>query len=639
MRILVWLAVAVLSSTCLRAQGFECDGSFYLVVYTQSEGESVLYQITGNGSGFNYEPIALSEKRRLTSLAYNVLDKYLYALDVDSYELIRIHRDGMMEDLGRPENLDTSFVYNSATTSPDGTSIFLMGYNPDFGSDRRIYTMNLSRSNFYAGYLGVTGPDPVIISDLATDPIQGIMYGFDIISGKLAEVAIGGQVTTHNSASSGNRSIDALFFDRSGELYAYSAQSGMYYLNKRTGVLSFLEKGPEGTHADGCACPYTYDFTKEVKPIEIVPCSEFNVTYRFKNQLGIGQTWIDIRDTFPEGFEILSLESSIVSGINMIASEPNILALENLIYLLGDNAISLTVKSPPDFTGSFGSNAVHWEFPLAFGEFQYSDDPATTQKNDPTYASVLPIEEIAFDAEIEYSCEGDVAFLESPFIAESYSWNTGEETAMISVTEPGTYTLRASNECVVFVDSIKIMSFGEPAAVEITGIDQVVIGGGVSLKVESNMDGILQYTWNLGDTIFSCECPIIEVIPAESGVLTVSVMDERGCIAEDDHQITVLPIRYTYAPTAFSPNNDGINDFFYIESSVSGIIRRFTVYNRWGSPVFDDENIPLNDMSSGWDGRFKGDRLSPGVYIWVAEIEYLDGLSETLHGDIFLSGN
>ena len=639
MRTLVFLAATFLVTTCTKAQGFECDGSFYLVIYTQSEGESVLYKITGNGSGFSYEPITLSEPRRLTAMAYNVLDKYIYALDADSYDLIRIHRSGFLENIGVPENLDTTFVYSSATTSPDGATIYIMGYDPVFESDRRIYTMNLRRSTNYAGYLGVTGPDPVITTDLATDPILGTMHGFDKISGKLTEVAIGGQVVSHNYASTGNTSIDALFFDQAGELYAYAPRTGMYYLNKRSGLLSLLEKGPEGTHADGCGCPYVSTFTKEIKPLEIVPCSEFDVTYRFYNQLGIGQTWIDVRDTFPEGFEILSVESSIVSGINVIPTEPNILALENLIYLLGNNEIFLTVRAPSDFTGVFGTSAVHWDFPLAFGEIQYSDDPSTTQQSDPTYAEVLPVEEITFDTEIEFSCEGDMAFLEAPFKAETYIWNTGEESSGIVVSEPGTYSLQASNDCVVFIDSVEILDFGEPGEVEISGINEVVIGGNVSLKAETNMEGSLQYTWYLGDSIYSCPCPIIEVSPSESLIASVSVMDERGCVAEDDHAIAVLPIRYSYAPTAFSPNNDGINDFFFIESSAGGIIKNFTVYNRWGSPVFDGQNIPLNEPTSGWDGRFKGDELSPGVYIWVAEIEYVDGISETLFGDIFLSGN
>ena len=60
------------------------------------------------------------------------------------------------------------------------------------------------------------------------------------------------------------------------------------------------------------------------------------------------------------------------------------------------------------------------------------------------------------------------------------------------------------------------------------------------------------------------------------------------------------------------------------------------VFDRWGVPVFEAENILLNEVSSGWDGEIKGNESNSGVYIWQAEIEFLDGDTKVFTGDVTL---
>ncbi|MCK6650241.1 MAG: CotH kinase family protein, partial [Bacteroidia bacterium] len=62
-------------------------------------------------------------------------------------------------------------------------------------------------------------------------------------------------------------------------------------------------------------------------------------------------------------------------------------------------------------------------------------------------------------------------------------------------------------------------------------------------------------------------------------------------------------------PTAFSPNDDGVNDILYVLGSIDQI--DFTIYNRWGQIVFR-----TTDRSKGWDGTFNGQKVNPGVFAY-----------------------
>ncbi len=629
------------SSISSQGLGFDCDASLYIISYTQSTGISTLYRVQENSEEFSFEEIDLSQERRLNSLAYNVNDKYLYALDVDSYELVKIDRIGKVTSLGVPDNMDQSFIYNSATISPNGSGIYLIGYDPAFNYDTRFYTINLSRENYYMGFLGVTGDRRAEIHDLATDPLSGQLFGYDNLDGSLKQMAIGGQISSVDYPTTGEKSMDGIFFNQKGELFGYASGRGIYAIDKLNGELTFLSSGPKGTNGDACSCPYTSVFTKDVSPREILPCEEFIITYSFQNHLGIGQTWVKIRDTLPEGFEILNIESKIVSSINILDVAPNILALDNLIYLLGDNEIRVTVKAPLDYIGEFSSRATNWDFPKAFGEYHYSDDLSTEELQDPTIAHIITQDELDFSNSISYSCDGESAIIESPISAQSYQWNTGSEESFISVDETGWYTLKAQGECGPYRDSVLIEYFPDRKMATIVGPTEVILGTTIELSAQLDRGIPISYTWITSpkDSFQCIACRTIQVKPSIDFAYKLRMMDEDGCITEDEHGVVVNIKRDFYAATAFSPNGDAINDHFFLQSSVDGIIKKMTVYNRWGSVVFSTEDVSLNDATLGWNGKVNEEIVDSGVYVWVAEIEYFDGYVEQKSGSITLFGD
>jgi gliding motility-associated-like protein len=100
----------------------------------------------------------------------------------------------------------------------------------------------------------------------------------------------------------------------------------------------------------------------------------------------------------------------------------------------------------------------------------------------------------------------------------------------------------------------------------------------------------------------------------------LTVTDSIGCA--DSAFVTVYvfkTIPYVFVPTAFTPNNDGLNDI--VRPIAVGIreIKYFAVYNRWGERVFYTTH-----NKHGWDGRINGRNQGSGVFVWmVSAVDYL----------------
>ncbi|MEM7105091.1 MAG: gliding motility-associated C-terminal domain-containing protein [Bacteroidota bacterium] len=200
-----------------------------------------------------------------------------------------------------------------------------------------------------------------------------------------------------------------------------------------------------------------------------------------------------------------------------------------------------------------------------------------------------------------------------------------------------TVTVQDINGCEV-ASSIIV---DEPAELTVTlGEDQtVVLGDSTQLMANVNrpFGEPLTYVWETNPFLGCLDCPDPVVRPIESFNYVLQVIDTLGCSGTDDVFIEVDKNRDVYIPNAFSPNNDGINDVFTIYSGISvSQIRRFLVYDRWGEVVWDASNFPPNTPIFGWNGTLKGKTLNPGVFVFYAEVEFIDGIIIPYKGDVTL---
>ena len=81
-------------------------------------------------------------------------------------------------------------------------------------------------------------------------------------------------------------------------------------------------------------------------------------------------------------------------------------------------------------------------------------------------------------------------------------------------------------------------------------------------------------------------------------------------------------------PTAFTPNGDGLNDFYFPSSRGIKTIVKFTIYDRFGKVVYEAKNFPPNDKTYGWDGKIKSQSQSSEVFVYY--IQALCDLGQTV---------
>jgi gliding motility-associated-like protein len=109
-------------------------------------------------------------------------------------------------------------------------------------------------------------------------------------------------------------------------------------------------------------------------------------------------------------------------------------------------------------------------------------------------------------------------------------------------------------------------------------------------------------------------------------------------LAQEKAFASLAPQCKLITPNAFTPNDDGVNDFFRL--SLSGTCEAATyslrIYDRWGRQVFESM-----DATTEWDGTYDGQQLKEGVYLWQATVKWAGDVSpenkiETKKGTLVL---
>ena len=173
-----------------------------------------------------------------------------------------------------------------------------------------------------------------------------------------------------------------------------------------------------------------------------------------------------------------------------------------------------------------------------------------------------------------------------------------------------------------------LIDIGEDLIIELG--DSLLIQVAVSIGVDT-------FIWSNPDLVTCADCPFTYTQPTATTLYVITAFNEQGCEVSDIKSVGVKREFPYYAPTAFSPDNNGENEFFTIyTSNAVAALRQFTIYDRWGSQVYQTDNLILNDDRAGWDGIHRGRTAQTGVYIWFAEIEFIDGRKEVIKGDVSL---
>ncbi|MEO1624038.1 MAG: T9SS type B sorting domain-containing protein [Bacteroidota bacterium] len=194
--------------------------------------------------------------------------------------------------------------------------------------------------------------------------------------------------------------------------------------------------------------------------------------------------------------------------------------------------------------------------------------------------------------------------------------------------------LRDANGC----EQTEVIGIGAPPQLLVSLGRDTVLALGDSLRIPAIVSVPLSEVERLEWEGEDCSgCPVLALRPLFSTTYAIEISDSAGCLASDEISIRLLKERKVYFPNVFTPNGDGVNERFFPQAGREvARIRHLRLFNRWGDLLFEARDFLPNDPSMGWDGVFRGQRLDPAVFLYSAEVLFIDGESKQFQGDVSL---
>jgi gliding motility-associated-like protein len=191
----------------------------------------------------------------------------------------------------------------------------------------------------------------------------------------------------------------------------------------------------------------------------------------------------------------------------------------------------------------------------------------------------------------------------------------------------GTFTVTATayyRACPTITASRPVTLFMSPNVY--LGSDTTICPGSnpIVLSDKNSLNGQVKWKWNTGQTT-----PTITIVAPGTYWVDAAL---NGCHGSDT--IEVLKDCYMNIPNVFSPNGDGMNDYFYPRQYLTKGLTSFSlhIYNRWGQELFASTSTD----GEGWDGKYNGVNQPEGVYIYVIDATFKDGQKEHHQGNVTL---
>ena len=220
----------------------------------------------------------------------------------------------------------------------------------------------------------------------------------------------------------------------------------------------------------------------------------------------------------------------------------------------------------------------------------------------------------------------------------TYQWNDGFSEASRSNLSAGDYSLTISDALGCEIEEkITIDKSGDSiyATIQIRDYDASINYG--ILSVETNAVSP-SFSWNTPKGLSCVDCPQPLVEGGHVLAYEVTVTDNRGCTTSDYFEMPFdnkTPTKNIYIPNAFTPNDDGFNDYFtaygYNDDST---IKNMKIFDDKGRLIFEQDDLELSDEENGWDGRdLNNNVVANGVYLYFVTIQIEDAL-KTFKGDI-----
>ncbi len=280
---------------------------------------------------------------------------------------------------------------------------------------------------------------------------------------------------------------------------------------------------------------------------------------------------------------------------------------------------STDITQPPQITGNRQVSVCVGDSFYVGGSYQ------TTQG---VYTDILTAAngcDSTLSTDLSFISQFNTSFSATLCFGQSYLFNGQYYSAAGSYTQ----TLTASGGC----DSVVTLSLSILPDIGVYAVPNqasILLGESITVSIFSNLPtgDIVSYNWSPtgGITCIDTPCSTVVATPQVDTRYTIVVVDNNGC--RDTISVPILvsgPV--IFIPNVFTPNGDFNNDYFEIFGN-KDVIRYIDVkiFDRWGEKVFES-----NDHNFRWDGKYRGQKLSPAVFVYTIRVVFNDERPEKIY--------
>jgi gliding motility-associated-like protein len=206
-------------------------------------------------------------------------------------------------------------------------------------------------------------------------------------------------------------------------------------------------------------------------------------------------------------------------------------------------------------------------------------------------------------------CKGVQFLLDATTSNATYLWQDGSGNPTLAVDHPGIYSVRikvdgcdASDEIAIGYDSVPSVELGKDTS----------LCTGETILLDATYPGA-QYVWTGGSQDS-------RLLVSHKDTYMVSVSNGCGTARDTIHVDYSDCTCFVSVPSAFTPNNDRMNNVFKAFSRCTIENYELRVYNRYGEIVFASRSPAI-----GWDGTFHSQQQPMGTFVWT--LQYKDPIA------------
>ena len=255
---------------------------------------------------------------------------------------------------------------------------------------------------------------------------------------------------------------------------------------------------------------------------------------------------------------------------------------------------------------------------------------------------------VAFNSNNPSACSGScIQFNCTSTNVTNWSWNFGDggtsalQNPLYCYNNAGTYsvtlTVTGTNGCTASqTNNNMITIYANPTAdFTMTPNPTTILEPHICFTNLSTPD-VVQWYWNFNDPndllTSTSQNPCHSYSDTGTYCIPLIVHNQYGCWNTVTYCLMIQPYYTIYVPNAFTPNEDGLNDFFFPKATniIEGSYH-MSIFDRWGNLIFQSYSI-----DKGWDGRANGGEKTAqmDVYVWKIDVKDYTGKGHALTGNV-----